>query len=268
MKNKNTTQVLGKQSVLASMERHLAMVEFNSDREVIWANTNFASTLGYTLQELMNMQHKEFCLPSFVTSKEYEQLWSVLYKGEKHQGKIERVNKYGESVWLEATYLPVQDESGAVTGVLKIALNITERELENSLLKERLMSIPGELVHLVRDHSEEKLEALRHLKEQTESIGEVSKLIRNISAQTNILALNASIEAARAGEHGRGFNVVATEVGRLAKDVAKSISQVDENIHHILKEANRVNEITVRLDEEIAKAQASFAKTMDQLEDR
>lgn len=73
----------------------------------------------------------------------------------------------------------------------------------------------------------------------TKLIGEIVQvksildLIRNISEETNLLALNASIEAARAGEAGRGFAVVANEVQKLADQTNTATKQVDEVINQI-----------------------------------
>jgi methyl-accepting chemotaxis protein len=72
----------------------------------------------------------------------------------------------------------------------------------------------------------------RVVEELAQSTGEISSiiaLIRNIAAQTTLLAINAAIEAARAGEHGKGFGVVATETGKLA-DQTKQAAQLIENL--------------------------------------
>jgi methyl-accepting chemotaxis protein len=72
----------------------------------------------------------------------------------------------------------------------------------------------------------------RVVEELAQSTGEISSiiaLIRNIAAQTTLLAINAAIEAARAGEHGKDFGVVATETGKLA-DQTKQAAQLIENL--------------------------------------
>lgn len=266
--NNNVTDEL----VMNAIKNNLAIIRFDMNRKVAYVNDLFAQTLDYTIEELYEKSHEEFCFPAFAKSTDYEKFWKNLLSGKSFQDKVERMDASGNRVWLEATYMPVFAEGTRrkVIGVLKIATDITNRQNSIVQVADDLKQMSAELfnrsevgitrseelgdtIKRIAADSQGNLDNLVGLHNQTDSIKGIVKTIRQIASQTNLLALNAAIEAARAGEFGRGFEVVAKEVRKLSVQVEQSISEVKENIEGIVREIEQVTENITRVSDNVEK---------------
>ncbi|BBI34631.1 methyl-accepting chemotaxis protein [Cohnella abietis] len=276
-----TTQVLNEKAVLAALEQSLAMIEFNMHGDVLWANENFARAMGYQVSELTGIHHRKFCTPDFVRSPDYETLWDNLRSGNKFQDKITRVSKEGVILLLEATYMPILGEDGQVVAVLKVATDITARETATNQVTTELQKMAENLlirtekgitrnqqvasaIGRVMNDNESNLNYLHDLEKQTIAVHRIVQTIREFASQTNLLALNAAIEAAHAGEHGRGFNVVATEVRKLAKNVQEAAQEIQVTVEGISKQVNRVSEGTKTSQRAIVDSQHQIQQAVDE----
>lgn len=93
-------------------------------------------------------------------------------------------------------------------------------------------------------HMEQLTQAMAEIDSSSSQIANITKVIEDISFQTNILALNAAIEAARAGDAGKGFAVVADEVRTLAAKSSEAAKQTSKLIEHSVATVARGTEIT------------------------
>lgn len=132
--------------------------------------------------------------------------------------------------------MKIESSTAAVTelsaSIQQVAANAVEATKAAEKSNESVQAAVQRMQHIRRTVEDAGVK-MTELGESSKRIGNIVEVIRQISEQTSLLALNASIEAAHAGEQGRGFAVVADEVSSLARRVGQSAKDIEALIQTI-----------------------------------
>ena len=175
------TRLDEQQSVVEAIKDGAATIIFSPDGEILEVSEPFLSLMGYGASELLGHHHRLLCPEGWTGSTDYQQFWRRLAQGEAQSGTFERVNRQGETRWLEASYFPVKTQ-GRVTRVVKMASDVTARH-------QRL----------------QHLEALSQALDRSRAMIEFTPSGEIISANANFLDTMGYRLSELAGKHHRMF---------------------------------------------------------------
>ncbi len=115
----------------------LIYMELGIDGKIMSVNEHALKTLKYTQQELMGKNYRLLCPMNDTDILAYDMLWKDIKVGLPVTNEFKRVDKYGNEIWLRATYSPVKDQQGNPYKIIKLGFDITEDKRFRNEFKEQ-----------------------------------------------------------------------------------------------------------------------------------
>jgi PAS domain S-box-containing protein len=145
MKNLSKEELLSR---LEAINRSNAIIYFDLNGFILGVNAIFLKAMGFDKDEhdkLIGKHHSIFVSYEYSKSDDYIKFWETLRAGKFFEGEFERKKIDGSSIYLQATYNPIFDESGTITKIMKIATDITDTVKSKNKIDELSKNLQKEL---------------------------------------------------------------------------------------------------------------------------
>ncbi len=122
-----------KMAEMAAIGRVQSLVHLAPDGTILDANPHFLELVGYELAELQGQPHRILLPEAEAESEAYAEIWRDIAKGTFRTGVYKRVSKAGAVLYFYTRFIPVKDHAGHVIKILKTAVDVTEKELDQHM---------------------------------------------------------------------------------------------------------------------------------------
>ncbi|CCG09082.1 Methyl-accepting chemotaxis protein, putative [Pararhodospirillum photometricum DSM 122] len=220
-----------------AIEKSQAVIEFDLHGTILTANDIFLKAMGYTLDEIKGRSHSLFVEPAFRDSREYQQFWDALRRGEFKAGRYRRLGKGGREVWIEGAYNPVFDLAGHPIKVVKFAADVTAQVRLLADLKTLIDVNLTDIDHAVHQSTNEAEAASRAAGEATttmqtvaasseELAASIAEISRNMSQ--SLAATNAAFDqVGQAGQSTEALSQAAVAMGGIVGLIQNIAGQIN-----------------------------------------
>ncbi|MBY5737717.1 methyl-accepting chemotaxis protein [Rhizobium leguminosarum] len=231
-----------------ALSRAQAIIEFTPGGEILTANDNFLSALGYSLAEIQGKHHSMFCEADYSRSEAYKEFWRKLASGQLVADEFMRVGKGGRKVYIQASYNPIFDLNGKVFKVVKFATDVTARVENVEQLARCLTNLAdGDLSQMIQKPFIPSLERLRadfnsaseKLKGAMATVAENAKAIsagsNEIRTAADDLAKRTEQQAASVEETAAALEEITTTVkdsSRRAEEAGQLVARARNHAEH------------------------------------
>jgi methyl-accepting chemotaxis protein len=213
---------------LAAISRVQGVIEFAPTGEILDANDNLLSMLGFRLDEVVGKHHRVLVDAAYAASAEYRDFWRKLNEGQFIAGEFKRVGKSGQDVWIQASYNPIFDINNKVTSILKFATNITGRVRAVTTVAAGLAELAqNNLEHRLAEAFEPAFEPIRSdynasLERLEMTIARVAATARAIQSGTREIVASTDTMSQRIEEQAAGLEQTASAVDEITATVKRS----------------------------------------------
>jgi methyl-accepting chemotaxis protein len=218
----------------AAIGRGQALIEFTSDGTVLTANENFLRLMGYTLGEIVGKHHSLCVDPAERKTPEYAHFWSELRAGKFQAAEFRRLTKLGTYVTIQGSYNPILDEKGNVIKIVKICMDVTNRDRSITEIAAGLSALAdGDLERRITEPLTIELDPLRV---------DLNRAADKLQETMTSIAANADAVREGAGEITRASDDLARRTEQQAASIEETAAALDQITATVRKSAEGAQE--------------------------